>query len=157
MTTPTATSGAQSPIQPGLGCLQGWDIHHHSEQWVPLPHHLYCKKHFPYIQYKLSLIKLKAFKWIYCGMTHANEIQIKCYMSPYIWTIRMEYLLWWKDSDGNPNKTPSPHRWSLHSHHWFIAIVLASAATLRALPYLNTVLPFLDIPHLYTFTTRLLP
>jgi len=38
MGTPTAPSGAQSPIQPDLGVLQWQGIHHLSAQPVPVPH-----------------------------------------------------------------------------------------------------------------------
>jgi len=37
--TPTAPSGAQSPVQPDLECLQGWGIPHISGQPVPVPPH----------------------------------------------------------------------------------------------------------------------
>ena len=37
MATPTAPSGAQSPLQPDLGCLQGWGTHHLSGQPVSVP------------------------------------------------------------------------------------------------------------------------
>lgn len=30
------------------------------------------------------LYKQKAFKWIYCGMSHTNEIQIKCYIRVHL-------------------------------------------------------------------------
>ena len=50
--TPTDTSGAQSPVQTDLECLQGRSIHHLSGQIAPEPHHPYCKKILSYIQYK---------------------------------------------------------------------------------------------------------
>ena len=43
---------AQSLVHPDLECLQGWGIHHLSEQPVPVPHHAYCKKYLPYTQPK---------------------------------------------------------------------------------------------------------
>ena len=52
--TPTAASGAQSPVQPDLDCLQRQGIHHLSGQPVPVPHHPYCKK-LLYVQSKSSL------------------------------------------------------------------------------------------------------
>ena len=35
---------AQSHIQPGLECLQGWDIHNLLGQPVPVCHHSLCEK-----------------------------------------------------------------------------------------------------------------
>ena len=35
---PRNQSGAHSPIQPNLGCLQGWGTHHLFGQPVPAPH-----------------------------------------------------------------------------------------------------------------------
>jgi len=40
---------AQSPVQPGLECFQGWGLHYFSGQPVPVFHHLYRKKFLPYI------------------------------------------------------------------------------------------------------------
>jgi len=37
---------ARSPIQPGLGCFQEWDIYHLSGQPVPVLHHPYCEDFF---------------------------------------------------------------------------------------------------------------
>ena len=45
----------QSPVQPDLECLQGWDFHQFSRQPVPVPHHSYCKKLLPYIKSKFPL------------------------------------------------------------------------------------------------------
>ena len=42
--------GAQSPVQPGLECFQGWGMHHLSGQPVPVLHHPYCRKFLPCIQ-----------------------------------------------------------------------------------------------------------
>jgi len=50
---------AQSHIQPGLECLQGWGIHHLLGQPVPVCHHLLCEKLLPNIQPKLSLSQFK--------------------------------------------------------------------------------------------------
>jgi len=38
---------AQSPIQPGLECFQGWGIYHLSGQPVPVFHHPHGKKLLP--------------------------------------------------------------------------------------------------------------
>ena len=42
--TPTAPSGALSPVRPDLESLQGQGIHHLSGQPVPVPHHPSYKK-----------------------------------------------------------------------------------------------------------------
>jgi len=47
---------AQSPIQPGLECFQGWGIDHLSGQPVPGFHHSHCEKFLPYIQSKSTLV-----------------------------------------------------------------------------------------------------
>ncbi|KAK4823976.1 hypothetical protein QYF61_008595 [Mycteria americana] len=39
---------AQSPVQPGLECFQGWSIYHLSGQPVPVFHHPQCKEFLPY-------------------------------------------------------------------------------------------------------------
>ena len=54
--TPTAPSGAQSPIQPDLECIQGMGHHYLSGQPIPVPHYLYCKKLLSYIQSKSPFI-----------------------------------------------------------------------------------------------------
>ena len=46
---------AQSPIQPGIECLQGWGIEHLSGQPVPVFHHHHGKKFVPYIQSESTL------------------------------------------------------------------------------------------------------
>ena len=43
---------AQSHIQPGLECLQGWGIHSLLGQPVPVRHHPLCEKLLPNIQPK---------------------------------------------------------------------------------------------------------
>lgn len=48
-------SGAHSPIQPNLGCLQGWGTHYLFGQLVPALHQLYWKK-VRYIQSQSSLL-----------------------------------------------------------------------------------------------------
>jgi len=45
---------AQSPIQPGPECFQGWGLHYLSLQSVPVFHH-HGKKILPYIQSKSTL------------------------------------------------------------------------------------------------------
>jgi len=46
---------AQSPIQPGLECFQGWGLQCLSGQPVLVFHHPRGKKFFPYIQSKYSV------------------------------------------------------------------------------------------------------
>ena len=43
---------AQSPVQPGLECFQGWGSDHLSGQLGPGFHHPHGKKFLPYIQSK---------------------------------------------------------------------------------------------------------
>ena len=50
---------AQSHIQPGLECLQGWDIHSLLGQPVPVCHHPLCEKLPPNIQPKPPLSQFK--------------------------------------------------------------------------------------------------
>jgi len=38
---------AQSPVQPGLECFQGWVLHYFDEKSVPVLHHPYCKNFLP--------------------------------------------------------------------------------------------------------------
>ena len=57
----TAPSGAQCPIQPDLGCLQGQGIQHISGQPMPVPHLPYCKEPLPCIQPKSPLVYFKIF------------------------------------------------------------------------------------------------
>jgi len=46
---------AQSPVQPGLECFQGWDLHCLSGQPVPVFHHPHYKNFLPYTQSKSTL------------------------------------------------------------------------------------------------------
>ena len=57
---------AQSHIQPGLECLQGWGIHNLLGQPVLVCHHPLCEKLLPYIQPKPPLSQFKTMKlmWI---------------------------------------------------------------------------------------------
>jgi len=42
-------------VQPDLGYLWGWGVHHLSGQPVPEPHHPYGKNYFPYILSRSTL------------------------------------------------------------------------------------------------------
>jgi len=46
---------AQSPVQPGLECFQGWGLHCFSGQPVPVLHHTRGKKFLAYIKSKSTL------------------------------------------------------------------------------------------------------
>jgi len=46
---------AQSPVQSGLECFQGWGLHCLSGQPVPVFHHPHCKEFLPYSQPKSTL------------------------------------------------------------------------------------------------------
>ena len=46
---------AQSLVQPGLECFQGWGLHCLSGQPVPVFHHPHGKKILPYTQSKSTL------------------------------------------------------------------------------------------------------
>ena len=50
---------AESHIQPGLECLQGWVIHNLLGQPVPVHHHSLCEKLLPNIQPKPPLSQFK--------------------------------------------------------------------------------------------------
>ena len=50
---------AQSHIQPGVECLQGWSIHNLLGQPVPVHHHPLCEKLPPNIQPKPPLSQFK--------------------------------------------------------------------------------------------------
>ena len=54
-----ADQAAQSHIQPGLGCLQGWGIHNLLGQPVPVRHHPLCEQLPPNIQPKPLLSQFK--------------------------------------------------------------------------------------------------
>jgi len=54
-----AAQAAQSHIQPGLECLQGWGIHSLREQPVPLRHHPLGEKLPPNIQPKPPLSQFR--------------------------------------------------------------------------------------------------
>ena len=54
-----ADQAAQSHIQPGLECLQGWGLHNLRGQPVPVRHHPMCEKLPPNIQPKPPLSQFK--------------------------------------------------------------------------------------------------
>jgi len=54
-----ADQAAQSHIQPGLECLQGWGLHNLRGQPVPVRHHPMCEKLPPNIQPKPLLSQFK--------------------------------------------------------------------------------------------------
>ena len=42
---------AQSPVQPGLECFQGWGFYHLSGQPLPMFHHLHHKTFVPFVPF----------------------------------------------------------------------------------------------------------
>ena len=63
----------QNPIQPDLECLQGWDIHYHFRQPVPVPHHPYYKINKKFIL--ISSLNLPSFnpKYFSGGLLHLTS------------------------------------------------------------------------------------
>jgi len=47
---------AQSPVQPGLECFQGWGLHYLSGQPVPVFHQPHGKKFLSYVQFILTQV-----------------------------------------------------------------------------------------------------
>jgi len=45
---------AQSSLQPGLECFQGWGLHYLSGQPVQVFHHAHCKKYPPCVEISTS-------------------------------------------------------------------------------------------------------
>ena len=66
-----ANQAAQSHIQPGLECLQGWGIHSLLGQPVPVCHHLLCEKLLPNIQPKPPLSQFNE-EWFYPITIHPH-------------------------------------------------------------------------------------
>ena len=68
---------AQSHIQPGLECLQGWGTHNLLGQPVPVRHHPLYEKLLPNIQPKSPLSQ---FKTIPPCSTHSQQwkLEVKC-------------------------------------------------------------------------------
>jgi len=46
---------SQSPVQPGLECFQGRDLHYLSRQLISVFHHPHCTNFLPYIESKSTL------------------------------------------------------------------------------------------------------
>jgi len=57
---------AQSPVQPGLECFQGWGIYHFSGQPIPVFHHPHCKKFLSYVCIYLLLVQ-NCYPLSYCN------------------------------------------------------------------------------------------
>ena len=73
---------AQSHIQPGLECLQGWGIHSLLGQPVPVRHHPLCEKLLPNIQPKPLLSQFKTIPP--CPTTMREDV---CIFSPFKTTL----------------------------------------------------------------------
>jgi len=54
---------AQSPIQPGLECFQGWGTYHLAGQPVPVPHHPQCKICLPSVFFASILPAHSIIEW----------------------------------------------------------------------------------------------
>ena len=63
---------AQSHIQPGLECLQGWGIRNLLGQPVPVCHHPLCKNFLLISNLNLSRLSLKPFPLVLSLSTHVN-------------------------------------------------------------------------------------
>jgi len=69
-----AAQAAQSHIQPGLECLQGWGIHSLLGQPVPVPHHpLGVKNFFLISNLNLPCLTLKPFPLVLSLSTLVNS------------------------------------------------------------------------------------
>jgi len=64
---------AQSLVQPGLECLQGWGFHHSSGQPVIVPHNPHCKRLLPYTQ-DLPSLSVKQFPLVLSPHTLLNSL-----------------------------------------------------------------------------------
>ncbi|XP_052529297.1 uncharacterized protein LOC128076048 isoform X1 [Tympanuchus pallidicinctus] len=90
-----ADQAAQSHVQPGLECLQGWGIHSLLGQPVPVPHLPLCDKLPPQIQPKPPLCQLKTTP---CPVTihPINSHSPSCLYAPFeYWkaTIKSPWIL----------------------------------------------------------------
>jgi len=74
---------AQSHIQPGLECLQGWGIHSLLGQPVPVCHPPLCEKLLPNIQPKPPLSQFKTILPVLSLSTLVNSCSPSCLYSPY--------------------------------------------------------------------------
>ena len=85
---PQLDQAAQSLIQFLLECLQGRGINHNTRQLVPVPHHLHCKRLFPYTQHISTLSKLETISPCSITIDPAKEALLSC-----IFSLEIERLL----------------------------------------------------------------
>jgi len=74
---------AQSHIQPGLECLQGWGIHSLLGQSVPVRHHPLSEKLPPNIYPKPPHLSLKPFPLVLSLSTLVNSHSPSCLYAPF--------------------------------------------------------------------------
>jgi len=83
-----AGQAAQSHIQPGLECLQGWGIHSLLGQPVPVRHPPVCEKIPSNIQPKPPLSQFKNIPP--CPITLINSRSLSCLYAPFkYWKARV--------------------------------------------------------------------
>jgi len=90
---------AQSHIQPGLECLQGWDIHNLLGQPVPVLHHPRVKKFLLISNLNLPYLSLKPFPLV-------NSLSPSCVYATFkYWkaTARSPRSLLWMQSRNMTN------------------------------------------------------
>ena len=85
----TPDQAAQSHIQPGLECLQGWGIHNLLGQPAPVRHHPLGEKIPSNIQPKPPLSQLKPFHLVLSLSTLVNSCSPSCLCAPF---------KYWKDT-----------------------------------------------------------
>jgi len=81
--TPTAPSGAQSPIQSDLGCIQGQGTHLHSGQPVPVPYRPYCKIFLLTRNLNLPSFNLKPFLLVLSEKTLLKSLSPSFLQPPF--------------------------------------------------------------------------
>ena len=75
---------AQSHIQPGLECLQGWGIHSLLGQPVPVCHHCPVLKNFlPLSNLNLACLSLRPFPLVLSLSTLVNSCSPSCLYAPF--------------------------------------------------------------------------
>ena len=78
-----ADQAAQSHIQPGLECLQGWGIHSLLGQHVPAHHHLCVKNFFLISNLNLLCLSLRPFPLVLSQATLINSHSPSCLYAPF--------------------------------------------------------------------------
>ena len=109
---------AQSHIQPGLECLQGWGIHNLLGQPVPVRHHSLSEK-LPLISNpNLPCLSVKSFPLVLSLPTLINSHCPSCLYAPFkYWKATMRSP--WSLLFSKLNK-PSSLKLSINSNYFFI-------------------------------------